>query len=164
MTKNWFHISSLETTIDLSQVSEIIWNNKTSSISEKPGKFYTSLFLGTSLAVSTDFGIVYNEIIVNSDEDRQALYAFFRLIPIELRLNAQVKAESVVDENNKRLVSADIPYKDDIPLFYRTPDEAPTCERVKEEIPRRINKLANPSEKRKTIEDWQKMIGTDKPA
>lgn len=54
--------------------------------------------------------------------------------------------------------------RDDIPLFYRTPDEAPTFEQVKQEIPRRINKLANPSGKRRTIEDLQKMFGTDKPA
>lgn len=54
--------------------------------------------------------------------------------------------------------------KDDIPLFYRTPDEAPTFERIKEEIPRRINKLANLSGKRRTLEEWQKLLGTDKPA
>lgn len=54
--------------------------------------------------------------------------------------------------------------KDDIPLFYRIPDEAPTFERVKEEIPRRINKLANPSGKRRTLEEWQKLLGTDNPA
>ncbi|MEG4406411.1 hypothetical protein [Microcoleus sp. MON2_D5] len=54
--------------------------------------------------------------------------------------------------------------RDDIPLFYRNPDEAPTFERVKEEIPRRINKWANPSGKRRTLEELQKLLGTDKPA
>jgi hypothetical protein len=54
--------------------------------------------------------------------------------------------------------------KAEIPLFYKNPDESPTVEQVKVEIPRRINKWANPSGKRRTLEDLQRLLGTDKPA
>lgn len=94
MVKDWFHIPSLDTTINLNVVSEICWNKR----SDFDKAFRTVIYLGTSLTVDQNYGTCYNEMSIFAEADRKALHAKFPGIPI-LLLFAEVipEPESVVE-------------------------------------------------------------------
>ena len=86
MGRIWFHIPSMDRTIDLQFVSEIVWNTKRKK--DEDFVFVTIVVLGTSMVKDKNIGILYNEISLCEDADRQVLRNFFPDIPVTFHLNS----------------------------------------------------------------------------
>ncbi len=97
MHRDWLHLPSVDRTIDLNVVSEILWNRE-----DKYNKrVITVVYLGTSL-VSVEGKIVCNELPIYDQEDRETLYAKFPAIPIDLLVY-----DDLVNEDEDDLVNED---------------------------------------------------------
>lgn len=109
MDKDWFTLPSLDRTIDMNLVSNIQWNKRYNS-----GKQFCSvIYLGTSIAVNDEIGVVRNELSIFAKEDREKLLAKFPSIPITLRFDEKPLENQSVESANFNIAESETPSAED---------------------------------------------------